>query len=78
MEPEKEKNPVSLSLSDNGDRNLDSNDLEEDDLSALARFAVVTLEFCKWINCELKEEKIVQGIEDCSNICIKVRYKGLP
>ena len=28
---------------------------------SLTRFTVLTMEFCKWVNCDLRDEKVVQG-----------------
>ena len=48
-------------------------DLEcDEDYMALTRFTVLTMEFCKWINCDLRDEKVVQGREETSNLCLQV------
>ena len=33
----------------------------EEDYMSLTRFTVLTMEFCKWVNCDLRDEKVVQG-----------------
>ena len=30
------------------------------------------MEYCKWINCELTDEKILQGHEETTNLCLSV------
>ena len=46
---------------------------DEAELMALTRFSVVLVtEYCKWINCDLRDEKIDQGREETSSLCLKV------
>ena len=30
------------------------------------------MEYCKWVNCELTDEKIIQGHEETTNLCLSV------
>ena len=48
-----------------------------EDYAALTRFLVVTLEFCKWLNCDLRDEKVLQGREESSSLCLSVTALAL-
>ena len=42
-------------------------DLKEEETMALTRFSLIlSTEFCKWINCDLKDEEVLQGREEFS------------
>lgn len=47
-------------------------EMEDDDCFALTRLVVLVLEFCKWVNCDLTDEKVVVGKEETSVQCLKV------
>ena len=45
---------------------------EDDDVVTLARLNVLIIEFCKWLNCNLTDEKILQGREETTCLCLNV------
>ena len=52
-------------------------EVEAEDITALTRFCVLTIEYCKWINCDLLDEKVLQGKEETSCLCLQTASKIL-
>lgn len=63
----------SLAVAFESKKALENIEDDEEDLRALTRCSVVlAMEFCKWINCDLKDEKILQGREETTSLCFHV------